>query len=61
MKIMCIYMDRQSNRLQKRKLLPEYLDIFGVLPIAYYYMLFPYRDLRNLMPNEEYFEKYYGK
>jgi hypothetical protein len=23
-------MDRQSNRLQKKKLLPEYLDIFGV-------------------------------
>ena len=23
-------MDRQSDRLQKRKLLPEYLDILGV-------------------------------
>ena len=30
MKTMCTYMDRQSNRLQKRKLLPKYLDIFGV-------------------------------
>ena len=30
MKTMCTYMDRQSDRLQKRKLLPEYLDVLGV-------------------------------
>ena len=30
MKTMCTYMDRQSDRLQKRKLLPEYLDALGV-------------------------------
>ena len=30
MKTMCTYMDRQSDRLQKRKLLSEYLDVLGV-------------------------------
>ena len=30
MKTMCTYMDWQSDRLQKRKLLPEYLDVLGV-------------------------------
>ena len=30
MKTMCTYMDRQSDRLQKRKLLPEYLDALSV-------------------------------
>ena len=31
MKTMSTYMDRQSDRLQKKKLFPEYLDVFGVL------------------------------